>query len=162
MKLEETLLKLCVAKGLTVGTAESCTGGAIAARITTVAGASNYFKGGIVAYHENVKEKVLNVPKQVLERFGVVSKEVAFSMAENALSCLECDIAIATTGVAGPEGGSKETPVGTVFVSIRGKSHFFEGEEIKLQLQGDRQSIIEQTVDEVLENLIQKLTSLPA
>ncbi len=102
----------------TLATAESCTGGGIAAAITAIPGASEYFRGGVVAYDEDIKSGVLGVPKQLIKERGVVSREVAEAMAEGARRVLGTDFAVSTTGVAGPSGGTPESPVGTIWIAV--------------------------------------------
>lgn len=123
LSLTEVLGKILNQKSLTIGTAESCTGGAIASEITSIAGSSDYFKGSVVAYHNSIKENILNVSKSDLETYGAVSKQVAESMAKGIAELLKTDISIAVTGIAGPGGGTSEKPVGTVWIaiSIKGK-----------------------------------------
>ena len=123
LSLTEVLGKILNQKSLTIGTAESCTGGAIASEITSIAGSSDYFKGSVVAYHNSIKENILNVSKSDLETYGAVSKQVAESMAKGIAELLKTDISIAVTGIAGPGGGISEKPVGTVWIaiSIKGK-----------------------------------------
>ncbi len=116
--LEYVVLKGMGEKGLTLGTAESCTGGLIAKRLTDVPGASQVFKGGIVSYTDGIKESVLRVPEHLLTQFGAVSKEVAAAMAQGARQVLRCDIALSSTGVAGPDRDDWDNEVGTMFVAI--------------------------------------------
>ncbi|MGE5426830.1 MAG: competence/damage-inducible protein A [Methylococcaceae bacterium] len=104
----------------TLAVAESCTGGNIAHYITSNAGSSAYFKGGVVAYSNEIKNKLLNVPVDVIEAKGAVSKEVAEAMALGAMKVLNTDYALSTTGIAGPDGGSEEKPVGTVWIAAAG------------------------------------------
>ena len=118
MNDDRCLAALLRASGKTVGLAESCTGGLVAARITAVSGSSVYFNGGVVAYANQVKQLLLGVPQQVLERFGAVSAETARAMAEGARRVLDCDVALSVTGVAGPDGGTVEKPVGTVYIAL--------------------------------------------
>lgn len=120
--LEEALIRYLGKKNLTLSTAESCTGGNIAHLLTLVAGSSAVFSGGVVAYTNAVKEKVLGVPPQVLEVFTAISEETVKAMAEGIKEQLDTDYAIATTGIAGPTGGSIENPVGTVWIGIAGKT----------------------------------------
>lgn len=101
----------------TVGTAESCTGGRIAEAIMAVPGASKYYKGGIVAYTYEVKEKLLGVDPEVLREKTAVCEEVAIAMVEGACKTLSTDYAVASTGIAGPAGGTKEIPVGTIWLA---------------------------------------------
>lgn len=113
-----------LAKGkLTLGIAESCTGGNIAHMFTENPGSSVYLKGGIVAYSNEVKEALLHVQATTLEAHGAVSREVALEMAQGALDALQTDYAIATTGIAGPDGGSEEKPVGTVWIAVVSKKN---------------------------------------
>jgi len=119
-ELAERLQARCLEKGWTVGTAESCTGGLVASAITTVPGSSGYFLGAIVSYADQVKEDVLGVPTAVLASHGAVSAQVARAMAEGARARLRVDLAVAVTGVAGPDGGSAAKPVGLTYVAIAG------------------------------------------
>ncbi len=107
--------------GATLGTAESCTGGRIAEAIIAVPGSSNYFKGGIISYTDEIKEKVLHVSKQTLKEKTAVSEEVAIEMVKGACDVLNVDYAIAATGVAGPGGGTPQTPVGTIWLAYGSK-----------------------------------------
>ena len=116
--LEEVVEGLLKEKGLTLGVAESCTGGLIAKRLTDVPGASQVFKGGIVSYTNEVKAGVLGVPQRLLDQFGAVSAEVAAAMAEGARAALGCDVALSSTGVAGPDKDDLGNEVGTMFVAI--------------------------------------------
>jgi nicotinamide-nucleotide amidase len=116
--LESVAGKLLLEKGATVATAESCTGGRIAHRITSTSGSSAYFKGGIIAYSNEVKVNVLGVDPVALEKFGAVSSEVAKQMAEGALAALNADYAVSTTGIAGPTGGTADKPVGLCWFGI--------------------------------------------
>jgi len=101
----------------TVGTAESCTGGRIAEAIIAVPGASKYFKGGIISYVNEIKERLLNIDSQVLEEKTAVCEKVAMQMVKGACKALNTDYAIAATGVAGPTGGTKDIPVGTIWLA---------------------------------------------
>jgi nicotinamide-nucleotide amidase len=116
--MEKEVGRLLRERGLTVGCAESCTGGLVGHRITDVPGSSTYFRGGVVAYDNAVKESVLGVPRALLERHGAVSDEVAAAMAAGARRALGVDVAVATTGIAGPDGGTAEKPVGTVCIGL--------------------------------------------
>ncbi len=121
--LDELVHKTLIEKGLTLATAESCTGGNIARLLTAQAGASAYFKGGVVAYSNEVKECALGVRHSTLETHGAVSEETVREMAEGVRQRLGADLAIATTGIAGPDGGTKEKPVGTVWIAVADKTH---------------------------------------
>ena len=114
--------KLVVAlaeRQLTISTAESCTGGAISQAITSVAGCSAVMRGAVVAYHNDVKNAVLGVPRDVLETVGAVSEPVVRQMVSGVSALMATDCAIATSGVAGPGGGTEEKPVGTVWVAVK-------------------------------------------
>ena len=115
--LSEQLGGLLRSKGLLMGTAESCTGGRIANMVTLVAGSSDYFVGGVVSYSNEVKHNVLGVSEDSLRLHGAVSREVVEQMAQGAIRTLGCDCSVATSGVAGPGGGSPEKPVGTVWMA---------------------------------------------
>lgn len=114
---EVELAELLPARGLTIATAESCTGGLVAHRITTVAGSSAYFLGGIVAYSNALKEALLAVPREVLERHGAVSRECALAMARGVRARTGADVGLATTGIAGPGGATPQKPVGLIYVA---------------------------------------------
>lgn len=105
-------------RGLTLSTAESCTGGLVAKKITDLAGVSEFFAGGVVSYANSVKEKLLGVRAETLEKYGAVSEETAGEMSEGVRLALGTDIGVSTTGIAGPTGGSDEKPVGTVCFGI--------------------------------------------
>ena len=109
-------------KKLTVTVAESCTGGLIAKRLTDVAGSSAALIGGFVTYQTHTKTQLLGVPAELIEKHGVVSAEVAAAMAEGARAALGADLAIATTGYAGPGGGDEQDPVGTVYIAVAHKN----------------------------------------
>lgn len=118
--VQELVHRTLTERGETLATAESCTGGTIAARFTAMAGASAYFRGGVVAYSNNLKQQMLGVSADDLERFGAVSEPVARQMAEGVRRLAGSDYAVATTGIAGPAGGSEEKPVGTVWIAVAG------------------------------------------
>jgi nicotinamide-nucleotide amidase len=136
--IEELVLELCRARGLTLATAESCTGGMVGARLTSVPGASDVFRGGVVAYANDVKEGELGVPAALLAEHGAVSAEVAEAMAVGARSRLRADVAVSVTGVAGPDGGTDEKPVGTVFLHAAGPNG---GRGVDFSFGGDREGI---------------------
>lgn len=134
----DLVLDLCRTRGLTLAAAESCTGGLVAARLTEVAGASDVFRGSVVAYANEVKEGELGVPAELLERFGAVSAEVARAMADGVRGRLRADVGVAVTGVAGPDGGTEEKPVGLVLLHAIGP----DGEKARrLDLPGDREMV---------------------
>lgn len=108
--------------GFTLATAESCTAGNLAAAITAIPGSSHYYKGGVVAYANQVKENLLRVNTQTIELHGVVSEETVCEMVKGAMETLNTDYAIATSGVAGPGGGTPEIPVGTIWIAVGSRS----------------------------------------
>jgi nicotinamide-nucleotide amidase len=118
---EAALIERLLEKHLTVTVAESCTGGLIAKRLTDIAGSSAAVVGGFVTYQTHSKTKLIGVPAALIEAHGVVSAEVASAMAEGARATLDADLAIATTGYAGPGGGDEENPVGTVYIAVATK-----------------------------------------
>jgi nicotinamide-nucleotide amidase len=136
--IAEIVLDLCRARGMTLATAESCTGGLVAARLTAVPGASAVFKGGVVSYADDVKESTLGVPLDVLEQHGAVSAETAKAMADGVRTRLHADIGVSVTGVAGPDGGTEDKPVGLVFVHASGPG---AEEARRSELPGDRDMI---------------------
>jgi len=136
--VEQIVLDLCRERGLTLATAESCTGGMVAERLTSIPGASAVFVGGIVAYADEVKARELGVPADVLERHGAVSGETAAAMAEGARVRLGADVAVAVTGIAGPDGGSADKPVGLVYLHGEGPDG---ARSVDFVFPGDRESI---------------------
>ena len=116
--MEEVVLGLLKEKGQTMGTAESCTGGLVAKRLTDLSGASAVFKGGVVSYTNEVKAGVLGVPQEMLDEFGAVSAQVAQAMAQGARKVLGCDLAVSLTGVAGPNPDDRNNPVGLIYVAL--------------------------------------------
>ena len=142
-------------RGETLATAESCTGGNIAHEITRVAGSSVYFKGSVVAYSNEVKARVLNVSSETLSGFGAVSRETVLQMVSGVQRLLSSDCAIATSGIAGPGGGSVEKPVGTVWIAVR------YGERSEAEcfcFEGDREQVIALATQSALLMLIQLMT----
>jgi nicotinamide-nucleotide amidase len=134
----ELVLSLLRGRGLTLATAESCTGGLVAARLTDAPGSSDVFLGSVVAYANGVKAAQLGVPESVLEEHGAVSPEVAEAMADGARQWLGADVAVAVTGVAGPDGGTDEKPVGLVHLHAAGPSG---SRAARLDLPGDRETV---------------------
>jgi PncC family amidohydrolase len=116
--LAQRLQDVCLAAGLTVATAESCTGGLVAHAITSRPGSSGYFLGGVVTYSNGVKASLLGVPTDVLDTHGAVSAQVALAMAGGVRMRLGADLGVGVTGVAGPDGGTADKPVGLVYVAV--------------------------------------------
>ncbi len=143
-----------LAKGITLGCAESCTGGALSSPLTRHSGASAYFMGSLVTYSNAAKVDVLHVDEHVLSTCGAVSEEVACQMAQGALNVLQSDLAVATTGVAGPTGGTDEKPVGTVWIALAERSGHVETR--KLTRKGSRETIIEHSAHVALEMIWRK------
>jgi PncC family amidohydrolase len=120
VELAGRLQARCIARGVTVSTAESCTGGLVAHLLTEVPGSSAYLLGGVVAYSDAVKRAELDVPAELLERHGAVSAQVAVAMADGVRARLGTDLGVGVTGIAGPDGGSDAKPVGLVYVAVAG------------------------------------------
>jgi len=118
MKPEFEIKELLLQKGLKLSTAESCTGGLVAARIVNVPGSSEYFMGGVVAYDNSIKMKVLNVSPETLLKYGAVSEETAREMVLGVKRLMNTECAISTTGIAGPSGGSREKPIGLTYIGV--------------------------------------------
>ena len=149
--LPELVHQTLTKQGKTLATAESCTGGAIASKLTAMAGASVYFRGGVVAYSNDVKQSALGVKASTLDTFGAVSEETVREMAEGVRTRLGADYGIATSGIAGPTGGTPDKPVGTVWIAVAGP----KGTQTRLKQYGDdRLRTIERASNEVFSMLI--------
>lgn len=122
-KIENVIATLLLSKKLTMGTAESCTGGKIAHLLTLIPGSSEWYKGSVISYANSVKNHLLHVPETILAEHGAVSEATAIAMAKGAVAALDTDVAIAVTGIAGPGGGSTQKPVGTVWMAAAGKNN---------------------------------------
>lgn len=155
-KIETALHTLLLEKKLTLSLAESCTGGTIASRLIAIPGASHYFLGGVVAYSNSLKESLLGVSAELIREKGAVSPEVAMAMAEGMQSKTGSDLALAVTGVAGPDGGSPEKPVGTVFVGI--KKQGGQALAIQLKTRGSRFMIIDRASSLALAELLRLIS----
>jgi PncC family amidohydrolase len=154
--LAERLYTVCVDRGLTVATAESCTGGLVAHAITEIAGSSAYFLGGFVTYADDAKREQLGVPPQLLAAHGAVSAQVARSVAGGARARLATTVAVSITGIAGPGGGSDEKPVGLTYVAVADQS----GADIRRHLwSGDRSANKRDSAVAALELLLERLGS---
>ncbi len=149
----------CLAAGLTVATAESCTGGLVAHAITSQPGSSGYFVGGVVSYSDAVKTSQLGVPADLLAAYGAVSSEVAVAMATGARTRLAADLGVGVTGVAGPDGGTPEKPVGLVFIAVADA----RGADVRrFQWTGDRAMNIAESAAAALELLLERASTLVA
>jgi nicotinamide-nucleotide amidase len=136
IELQEAIQHLMIEKGLTLATAESCTGGYLSHLLTSIPGSSAYYQGSIIAYANAVKTNLLNVPNEILKEYGAVSEKTARAMALGCIERLGVDIAIAITGVAGPDGGTEDKPVGMVWIAVgtkeKMKSHVFQLQKNRL------------------------------
>jgi len=147
-----------ISAGPTVATAESCTGGGVAHRITAIAGSSAYFLGGIVSYANSAKATLLGVPQAILDNPGAVSEACAGAMAEGARRAFGADIAVATTGIAGPGGGTARKPAGLVFIAASGPAGTVVTEH---HFPGDRHAVMASATTAALELLVQTIEAIP-
>ena len=147
MSVAEKLVALLKAQGLTCATAESCTGGGVGSAITAVPGSSAVFAGGVISYSNEAKRDVLGVSADILQNVGAVSAETAAQMAEGARRLLKTDLAVSLTGIAGPDGGSAEKPVGLVWFGLATKGGVRTEKAI---FRGDRAQVRAQAVTHAL------------
>jgi nicotinamide-nucleotide amidase len=158
MKLERLIGDLLRETGWTVSIAESCTGGLICDRITDVSGSSDYFMGGMVTYSNESKAKHLGIPLDYIKKYGAVSPQVAKKMAQGVRKAFHTTFGLSTTGVAGPTGGTKRSPVGRVFIGIaNGRRAWVK----KLNLKGNRREIKEKTTEKALQFFYERLVHSP-
>lgn len=147
----------------TVAVAESCTGGLIGAALTAIPGASDYFEAGLTTYAYDAKRRHLGVSREHLDEHGAVSEPVALEMARGVRDVADVTWGVATTGVAGPTGGSEETPVGTVFLAVAYAGPWDSGTSYataaRVELEGDRADVRAKTVDRALESLLAEIES---
>jgi len=141
-------------KRMTLAVAESCTGGMIGVAITDVPGSSRYFPGGVIAYDNRIKRSVLKVPQATLDRHGAVSGQTVIAMARGVKRLFKTDCAIAVSGVAGPDGGTKDKPVGLVYIAVVARNI---AKKYECSFSGTRAGIRRQTVEESLWRLIRLL-----
>lgn len=156
---EDDTLQNCIGKllkqhGKTISTAESCTGGLVASMITSVAGSSEYYLGSVVSYANSVKQEVLGVPAEIIKEFGAVSSECVGAMAEGVRKLTGTDFSVATSGIAGPGGGSTEKPVGLVWIGVSSQSGT---QTYKLTFNSDRKRNIERFASSALYKIFKKL-----
>lgn len=154
--LSKEIQQVLYDNGKTLGTAESCTGGRIAEAIIATPGASNYFKGGIICYTNEVKERLLHVSHQVLEEQTAVCEEVAREMVFGACDALNCDYALSATGIAGPDGGTPDIPVGTIWLGYGSKD---EVKTFKLTEDDGRDLNLSHATNQVLKLFLEYLKS---
>lgn len=153
--LAEEVFEAARRAGLTLACAESCTAGMVGAALTDMPGSSEVFRGGVITYCNEVKAKLLSVPQAVLDGPGAVSRECALAMAEGAQRLLDADVAVSVTGLAGPDGGTEEVPVGTVWfgLSLRGE----DSTAFVRHFTGSRGEVRRQAVDAALEGLLRSI-----
>ena len=154
MKLEKTIGNLLRKKGWTLSIAESCTGGLICDRITNISGSSNYFMGGMVTYSNESKAEHLGIPMGYIRKHGAVSPQVATGMAQGVRKAFHTTFGLSTTGVAGPTGGTKRSPIGRVFIGICDEKKVWVR---KLDLKGNRSEIKKKAAEEALAFLHERL-----
>ena len=152
--LADVVLSLCRARGVSVGVAESCTGGMLGARLTSIPGSSDVVRGGIIAYSNEIKTSLLSVPADLIAQHGAVSEPVARAMAMGARSATGADATLSITGVAGPGGGSDEKPVGTVWIALNWKGSV---EAKRFNMVGDRGEIRHRSAQAAMELLRRRL-----
>ena len=145
-------------RGLALVTAESCTGGWIAKTLTDVAGSSQWFDRGMVTYSNRAKEEMLDVPAEVLAEYGAVSEQVALAMAQGALRRSRAQVAVAVTGIAGPDGGSGDKPVGTVWIGWQWPTG--HAEAVRHTFSGGRESVRRHAVKAALEGILERVSGL--
>jgi len=152
--MESVIGELCAKEGKTISTAESCTGGMIAQKITSIAGSSQYYKGSVIAYSNEIKYKLLGIDPVIIEENGAVSEIVAKQMAENVRRIIGTDIAVSTTGIAGPSGGTEDKPIGTVWIALATNERTIAK---KYQFGNQRERNINWTVQTALNTLRKEL-----
>ena len=150
MSLLNNLQQLCIEKGVSIAVAKSCTAGLIASKLTSLPGSSSFFKGGVVAYQNEIKTKILGVRQSIIDEKTEVSVEVVNQMAKSVLEKFDANFAIATTCYAGPAGGTNKNPIGTVFIAIASVVGVVVSRFVFL---GDRQSVVNQASESALSLL---------
>lgn len=149
-ELARHIVSRLAASGRTLSVAESCTGGLIGGAVTAIPGSSSAFRGGVIAYANEIKQRVLGVPNDILAAHGAVSAETVRAMADGAAKVTGSDYAVSVSGIAGPEGGTPQKPVGLVFIGLRtpGKTEAFE-----YRFEGDRESVRLQAAEAALSRV---------
>lgn len=152
--MEENLVRILFERALKITTAESCTGGMIASTLVNVAGVSDVFESGYITYSEESKMRILGVKRETLEKYTVYSEEVAREMAEGAAKAAGADVALSITGIAGPDGGTADFPVGLCYIGC-----YYNGETVVVRhvFEGDRQQVRKQAVQAAIELAISTL-----
>jgi PncC family amidohydrolase len=150
----DEIKKILTQRGQSLSCAESCTGGLVSAKIVSHPGVSSFYLGSVVAYSNSIKQNILQVPPELIKTVGAVSAPVALAMARGAKQVMGSTYAISTTGIAGPSGGSKEKPVGTVCFSLVGPGIEFSEQKL---FSGDRNQIQEESVKHALQILLKNL-----
>ena len=154
MKYEEKVIKLLIQQQKSLATAESCTGGLLASRLTDISGASNVFKGGFVTYSNETKTKFAKVPADLIKKQGAVCDDVAIALAQGVHKAYKTDFGIGITGIAGPVGGTKTKPVGLVYIAV---ATHLESLCLKCQFEGTRAQIKRKATTQALKLLLEFL-----
>lgn len=155
--IEQEIVELLRRKGLTIGTVESASGGLISHMLTNVSGSSDYYKGSVISYSNEVKIRVVGVKEEALKKYGAVSHEVAKEMAEGGRRLLNVDICVADTGIAGPTGGTTTKPVGLFYIGL---AHKYGAQSRKHIFHGEREQNKQSAADAALEWVKEYLMSL--
>lgn len=158
MKPEEKLVKLLKEKKMTVATAESCTGGLIAKRITDISGSSSVFECGIVSYSNRIKNEILGVSEETLAKYGAVSEQTAREMVSGALKVSGADIAVSVTGIAGPDSDGTEKPVGLVYIAVSDGKNTVVKKCLNSFSENIRQNNRNKSADEALNMILERLS----
>lgn len=158
MKQEELLGKFLIENKLTIATAESCTGGLLSSKLTDVSGSSEYIKLNFVTYANEAKHEILGVSWDILNTHGAVSEECAHAMAEGLQNATGCDVALCTTGIAGPTGGTKEKPVGLIYIGLK-YNNITTVKEVKLSPNIERVQMKEEFANQALKFALDILTT---
>ncbi len=158
MKPEEKLVKLLKEKKMTVATAESCTGGLIAKRITDISGSSSVFECGIVSYSNRIKNEILGVSEETLAKYGAVSEQTAREMVSGALKVSGADIAVSVTGIAGPDSDGTDKPVGLVYIAVSDGKNTAVKKCLNSFSENIRQNNRNKSADEALNMILERLS----
>jgi PncC family amidohydrolase len=150
--LSEKVGKILLKKGLTLAVAESCTGGMVSGAVTAVPGSSRYFTGGVIAYHDRIKRNILKVPLATLMRHGAVSGPTVAAMVRGVQRLFKTDCAIAVSGVAGPDGGTRKKPIGLVYIAVAVKNDSVHAR--KYRFKGSREEVRNRALESSLKLLI--------